>query len=200
MTIRPKYHYTNVIARSERLTVHANLINERFEGISFAPFLKYLIDIAPSHLLDILANEFSLTVYEGWSSALSIEKKRLMLKESIELHRYKGTAYSIKRILDILGFGKVAVLTGLGRLKYDGTGEYNGAYFYGAEDKWAYYRIVFLEKPVANNQINLIKKILESFAPAHEVLLSLNYESVAITYNGGAYYDGKFNFGEILGG
>ena len=199
-TVKPRHHYTNVIARSPRLTAHANVINNRFEGISFAPFLKYLIDIVPESMLDVLADEFSLTVYEGWGFANSPEIKRRMLKESVSLHQIKGTDYSIERILEILGFGRVRVVTGLTRLRYDGTGRYDGTYFYGAADKWAYYRVVFLDRPVANNQVNIIKKILESFEAAHMVLLSLNYKSVAITYDGTVNYEGKYNYGEITGG
>ncbi len=199
-TIKPRHHYTNVIARSPRLTAQANVINSRFEAISFAPFLKYLIDIVPESMLDVLADEFSLTVYEGWGFANSPEIKRQMLKESVALHRIKGTDYSIERILSILGFGKVKVLTGLNRLRYNGTGNYDGSYFYGATDKWAYYRVIFLDRPVANTQVNMIKKVLEGFEAAHMVLLSLNYQSVAVMYNGAAKYDGKFNYGAVSGG
>lgn len=194
-----KYPYTNTIASSERLTIHADLIHERFEVIGYVPFLRWLIDTVPESLLDILAKEFSLTIYEGWGMATSPEKKREMLKASVALHRSKGTPASIRRILKILGFGEVQIITHLHTLKHNGKGKRDGTYFHGDKKKWAFYRVKFLERPVTNSQASIIKEVLKSFAPAHEVLLSLDYAQVAITHNGQAKRNGEYNYGKISG-
>ncbi len=59
---------------SDRLIILADLMNKRFESISFAPFLRWLIDILPADLLDIVAEEFSLGIYEVTLMLLSDDK------------------------------------------------------------------------------------------------------------------------------
>lgn len=199
MMSKRKPPYTNVVAASERLSQHADLINERFDSIPFTPFMRWLIDLMPEPVLDLLAEEFSLTVYEGWGLADSVDKKREMIRSSIELHRHKGTPYSIKLILSVLGFGRVQVVEGLDKLHYDGQGNYDGLYFYGGPRLWALYKVVFLEKTIANSQARIIKEVLKNFAPAHAVLVSLNFEQAPLLYNGEACYDGIYNYGSIDG-
>jgi len=58
------------------------------------------IDNAPSNILDLLAWQFHL---EGYELAQTDEQKRNMIKKAIELHRYKGTKWAIKGVLEALG-------------------------------------------------------------------------------------------------
>ena len=58
------------------------------------------IDEAGEKLLDLLGWQFHI---EGWELARTIEDKRKLIKSAIELHRYKGTPYAIKKVLEALG-------------------------------------------------------------------------------------------------
>ncbi len=57
-------------------------------------------EIEDEELLDLLGWQFHI---EGWELAKTIEDKRRLIKSAIELHRYKGTPYAIKKVLETLG-------------------------------------------------------------------------------------------------
>ena len=57
------------------------------------------IDNVPSNILDLLAWQFHL---EGYELAQTDEQKRNMIKKAIELHRYKGTKWAIKKVFEFL--------------------------------------------------------------------------------------------------
>ena len=56
-------------------------------------------EIEDESLLDLLAWQFHV---EGYDLAKTVEEKRNLVKNAIELHRYKGTKYAIKKVLTAL--------------------------------------------------------------------------------------------------
>lgn len=81
-----------------------SLINEtdrRFSSIDLSQLLVMVIDCAPYELLRDLAEQFDVNGIE-WELADSEDKKRKLIKDSVILHRYKGTFYGVKRVLGIL--------------------------------------------------------------------------------------------------
>jgi phage tail P2-like protein len=65
-------------------------------SILFWPFT----DAQVPPLLDVLALEFHVDIWQGWEGNLSIEKKRQLLNESIDWHQHKGTKYVVERMLN----------------------------------------------------------------------------------------------------
>jgi len=61
------------------------------------------IDHVTSSALPHLGEQFNVMGLEGWQFAKTERQKRDLIKDSIKLHRYKGTPYAIKRIFEILG-------------------------------------------------------------------------------------------------
>ncbi|WP_456436908.1 phage tail protein I [Desulfurobacterium sp.] len=59
----------------------------------------YAVDSQPEEALDWLAWQFHV---EGYELAQTVEEKRNLVKNAIELHRYKGTKYSIEGVLKAL--------------------------------------------------------------------------------------------------
>jgi phage tail P2-like protein len=57
-------------------------------------------EIEDEKLLDDLAWQFHI---EGYEQAQTIQDKRNLIKNAIELHRYKGTPYAIKKVFQALG-------------------------------------------------------------------------------------------------
>jgi phage tail P2-like protein len=55
-------------------------------------------EIEDENLLDLLGWQFHI---EGYEKAQNIQEKRNLIKNAIELHRYKGTLYAIKKVLEI---------------------------------------------------------------------------------------------------
>jgi len=65
----------------------------------------YAIDSQPEEVLDWLAWQFHV---EGYELAQTIEERRNLVKNAIELHRYKGTKYAVEGVLKTLNLaGKV---------------------------------------------------------------------------------------------
>jgi phage tail P2-like protein len=57
-------------------------------------------EIEDERMLDLLAWQFHI---EGYEQAQNTEEKRNLIKNAIELHRYKGTPYAIKKAFQALG-------------------------------------------------------------------------------------------------
>ncbi|MBI4691687.1 MAG: phage tail protein I, partial [Nitrospirae bacterium] len=58
--------------------------------------LVYLIDEVSADVLPFLAWQFHV---EGWELSGTESEKRTLIKNSIELHRYKGTPWAIENAL-----------------------------------------------------------------------------------------------------
>ncbi|GDO99343.1 phage tail protein I [Escherichia coli] len=168
-------------------------LSARLEDISPDVLMIYLIDIVDSSALPWLAEQFSLTG-DGWELAESEVSRRALIKSAIELHRYKGTPWSIREIIRRLGFGEVDLIEGTGKLSHNGRATYNGWYVHGDAAAWPVYRVI-LRQPVTNNQAATLRRMLEAFAPARCLLAGLEYQSVAIRYNHTAIHDGSYNHG-----
>jgi len=57
-------------------------------------------EIEDDRVLDLLAWQFHI---EGYDQAQTTQEKRNLIKNAIELHRYKGTPYAIKKVFQALG-------------------------------------------------------------------------------------------------
>jgi P2-related tail formation protein len=71
-----------------------------------------------------------------------ILQQRELIKSAIELHRFKGTPWSIKEALRRIGFGGAQILEGVGQY-YNGTFLHNGTVTYSGANNWACFRVIF---------------------------------------------------------
>ncbi|HBC6617815.1 phage tail protein I [Escherichia coli] len=165
----------------------------RLDNIDLSVLMVFLVDIVDSSALPWLGEQFSL-FGDGWELAESDDVRRMLIKAAIELHRYKGTPWSIREVIRRFGFGEVDLIEGTGRLSYDGNRSYNGLFVHGDAAAWAVYRVI-LKQPIINDQAAMLRQTLAAFAPARCHLASLEYQSVAIRYNNTAIHDGSYNHG-----
>lgn len=165
----------------------------RLDNIDLSVLMVFLVDIVDSSALPWLGEQFSLSG-DGWELAESDDVRRMLIKAAIELHRYKGTPWSIRVVIRRFGFGEVDLIEGTGRLSYDGNRSYNGLFVHGYAAAWAVYRVI-LKQPITNDQAAMLRQTLAAFAPARCHLASLEYQSVAIRYNNTAIHDGSYNHG-----
>ena len=165
----------------------------RLDNIDLSVLMVFLVDIVDSSALPGLGEQFSLSG-DGWELAESDDVRRMLIKAAIELHRYKGTPWSIREVIRRFGFGEVDLIEGTGRLSYDGNRSYNGLFVHGDAAAWAVYRVI-LKQPITNDQAAMLRQTLAAFAPARCHLASLEYQSVAIRYNNTAIHDGSYNHG-----
>lgn len=165
----------------------------RLDNIDLSVLMVFLVDIVDSSALPWLGEQFSLSG-DGWELAESDDVRRMLIKAAIELHRYKGTPWSIREVIRRFGFGEVDLIEGTGRLSYDGNRSYKGLFVHGDAAAWAVYRVI-LKQPITNDQAAMLRQTLAAFAPARCHLASLEYQSVAIRYNNTAIHDGSYNHG-----
>ncbi len=93
--------------------INTQAINAVIEGISsidITPLLIYYIEYVDSSALPHLATQFHVLGYEGWDFATTDSQKRELIKNAIQMHRYKGTLYSLKIAINML-FSNVATIT-----------------------------------------------------------------------------------------
>lgn len=72
--------------------------------------LIYMIDTVDSSALEVLAWQYDVLGNKGFNLANTDQLKRAIIKKALELHRYKGTVWSLKEALKSVGYGE-AILT-----------------------------------------------------------------------------------------
>lgn len=77
---------------------------DRTGTVDITPLLVYLIDNVAASALPHLAEQFSVTGYDGWALANGETDRRELIKQAIELHRHKGTGWAVKQAIAALGF------------------------------------------------------------------------------------------------
>lgn len=155
----------------------------------------FIAQRCPPDFLPFLAWMLSISDEEGWVFAESIEAKRRLIERSVDIHKKKGTVWSIREVFRMLNLGEIEIIENIARLKYDGVNRYNDQMLHGDTDNyWATY-IVRLKVPITNDQSLIIRKILDGVAPARSELVALDFKEVAIRYNNIANYNGQYNYG-----
>ena len=188
-----KLQYPSIIETAEKFTALADL-SKRLNQLDKSQIMTSFVDLVPVAFLELLAEKWSVTGYDGWLLAESVEAKRKLIKRAVELHRYKGTPWAMREIIRQLGFGEVEIIEGLFDKRRDGSFIRDGTYYHGDRSKWAHYRVI-LQQAITNDQADLLRKTLRVFAPARCVLASLDYRQAALRHNGLAIRNGRFNRG-----
>ncbi len=185
-----KLQYPDIILQEQKFTALADL-SLRLNKQDLSHITTTLVDLIDDEFTDLIAEKWSATGYDGMFLATANKNKRELIKKSIELHRLKGTPWSIREVLRCLGLGEVIIDEGL-KLR-----DYKGNSFVASIPKneiWAHFGVV-LEKPITNDKIEEVKKVINNFKPARCILAILDYKAAAILYNNKARYNGKYNYG-----
>lgn len=182
------------LAGDERFAMLLELLDDALGTLDLNSMLVYLVDLVKPALLPVLADQFSLLDEAAWLLAESEEARRNLIKNSAELHRFKGTPWAIREVIRLLGFGEVTIQEGLNNQIRNGAITRNGTHVHGDPSAWPLYR-VFLQKAITNDQAALLRRLLLSVAPARCSLVALDYQEIAIRHNGVARRNGQYNRG-----
>ena len=79
-----------------------NELFDRLGTLDLTPLLIYLIDNVEASALPHLAEQFHVTGNEGWKLSSTQEKQRELIKESVKIHKIKGTKAAVKNVLKVL--------------------------------------------------------------------------------------------------
>jgi phage tail P2-like protein len=75
----------------------------RIEQLPLDGLLTYLIESVPAEWLPELGRQFHIMSLEGWQFAATDADRRRLIRESIAIHRKKGTPWAVKRALSKIG-------------------------------------------------------------------------------------------------
>jgi len=92
----------DVIALDARFAPLAEA-TQRIEQLPLDGLLTYLIETVPAAFLPELARQLHIMGIEGWRFAETDADRRRLIRESIALHRKKGTPWAIRRALAQIG-------------------------------------------------------------------------------------------------
>ncbi len=112
----------------------------RFDAIGLEKILVYMIDTVEASALPFLADQFNVLGLKGWNIAKTDADKRALIKSAVELRRYVGTPYGIRRALQSVGYAGADFEEGVTAL-YDGEFNFDGLITYGS-GTWANFRVI----------------------------------------------------------
>lgn len=152
----------------------------RIEALPLDGLLTYLIDTVPAHYLPELGRQLHIMPLEGWQFAATDDERRRLIRESIALHRKKGTPWSIRRMLEIAGFGAGSRISE-GRIerRFDGAIFADGSEVYGGHS-WAEFAIDIDLGDTAGLDAETparIRAIVEEWKPAARHLTRLAFHA-----------------------
>lgn len=129
------------ISSVEHLSAFDEMVEERLANLDVESVLIYLIDTVDVSALPSLAAQFDVLGYKGYGLAQTEQEKRNVIKRAVELHRYKGTPWSIKEALRAIGYYNAVIEERLvNPIYYNGLFTHNGSQIYGP-GHWADFRV-----------------------------------------------------------
>ena len=130
------------ISQAEHLAAFDEMVEERFANLDVEAVLIYIIDTVDVDALPILAEQFDVLGYKGFGFAHTEQEKRDVIKKAIELHRYKGTPWSIKEALKAIGYYNAVIQERLvNTIYHNNIYTHNGSQLHGP-GHWADFRVI----------------------------------------------------------
>jgi phage tail P2-like protein len=85
-------------------------LKNQVDSLPLQVLLVYLVDNVPAAALPFLAAQFDVLGYKGLALCQTEQDQRNLIKEAIELHRFKGTQWAVKQALKSIGFADVKIV------------------------------------------------------------------------------------------
>lgn len=133
----------------------------------------------PVALLPWLAWTFSVDEWEaGWPE----DRQRAVIAASIEIHRHKGSLWSVRRALEVLGYGDCEITEGW-QTMVGGPWAVGDATRVGGANHWAEYWVT-IRAPITPDMVATIARRLSAVAPVRCRLTRINVDAVAVVVGG----------------
>ncbi|ERL56125.1 phage tail protein [Psychrobacter aquaticus] len=177
--------------QNQRFAVLESLL-ERLNGLSKHTIIM-LTDITPANALPFFADHFSLFA-DGWGFAVTESEQRELIKEAIEIHRYKGTPWAIKRVLKLLGYGDCELIERTGFLEHNSSIKHDSKHRYGVGGDWTHYKLI-TPRLMTVSDAERIRNLLIDVAPLRCKLVSI---SIPVNHNSVIKHDGTYNYDGVI--
>lgn len=162
------------------LAAFYDVVRARLDSIDKSVALVNMIDTAPAAALPYLARQFHVMGFEGWRFATTDDQRRAVLRRSIELHRYKGTPWSIKEALRSIGYNDVSFQEGVDKV-LDGSWVLDGSVTLGATG-WAKFKVnIGVEDPdsITEEMSDIVAGVILEYKPARCHMISMTFYQLA---------------------
>lgn len=147
----------------------------------------------PESALPYLA--WALSV-DQWDSTWPVQIKRDTISAARLLHQRKGTPWSIRHALAIMGHADAIVIERADYIRHDGQAKRNGWHTRRGQDGWATFRVV-LQRPITIDQSVQLRALLDTMKRNCVHLVALDYSEAALRHNGMYVRDGSYTRGVI---
>ena len=138
-----------------------NELFDRLGTLDLTVLLIYLIDNVEASALSHLGEQFHVMGYEGWIFGLSDTEKRDLIKNAVQIHKYKGTKFAIRKVFESLNIeGQVSEWF-----------EYDGDPFHFK------IRILLNDRPYNSTTFKNLKNMVEEYKNIRSVLEEISIES-----------------------
>jgi P2-related tail formation protein len=180
------------IRNKPHLAAFDGMTESRMADIDFSPVIMNLIDTCPSNALPYLLSQFDVLGYKGSRFTITELEQRELIKKAIELHKYKGTPWSVKEALKLIGITDCEFV--FRNIQY----YHNGLVFRNStrahsQNGWAEFSVkinVATFSIITTQIINDIVALVTEYKNARSKLISVI--GFGITHNGFALRDGTY--------
>jgi phage tail P2-like protein len=170
----------NVLASAIKGVPHLDAFDElakaRMDALDLEKILVYIVDTVDASALPFLAAQFDVLGYKGWFLTTNDDERRALIKRAIELHRYKGTPWSVKEAIRSIGFLDVTIIEGVG-FEYDGSRVHDGSFVHGGGN-WANFRVIIDlgESKGSNAQLTTdLIALIDEYKSARATLVDVSF-------------------------
>lgn len=161
----------------EHLAAWDSLFEFRFATQELEKLLIMMIDTVDSRALPYLADQFDLLGFKGWNAAKTDLDRRSLIKRAIELKRYQGTDYAIRRAVQSVGYYDAQIIARPSAL-YNGKFKHNGLITYGS-GHWATIAVILdigEKKGIGADETNEAIELINEYKNARTKLLYVDYK------------------------
>lgn len=170
----------SAISSIPHLAAFHDIVKARLNDIDRSIALVNMIDTVPVEALPHLARQYHIMGFEGWKFATTEEQRRAILRKAVQMHRYKGTPWSIKEALKTIGYNEVSFQEGVDKT-LDGSWTLDGTTTLGATGWAKFIANVGVEDPnaVTEEQVDLVAGVILEYKPARCHMITLNFYQLA---------------------
>lgn len=165
----------------EHLKAWDDLFEFRFATQELEKILIMMIDTVDSKALPYLADQFDLLGLKGWNAAKTDIDRRNLIKRAIDLKRYQGTDYAIRKAIQSVGYYDAIILTRPPAF-YNAKYKHNGLITYGS-GHWATIAVTLdigEQKGISASETNEAIELINEYKNARTKLLYVDYKCTLI--------------------
>lgn len=166
---------------------------DRIGSLDLAIVDVYNIDTVPEAALFDLADQFNVLGIRGWTLTETVEQKRNLVKEAIQLHQKAGTPIAIKRAMALVGYPDTTITENPSN-RYDGTRQYDGSWLYDGAGFGGFIVTLDPERSqVSSDEVNLIVQLINEWKNKRSYLVDLRIGDISLFTNP-LRFDGTWTF------